>query len=184
MRKHCWTEFSSSCGSPTRIRSDRPTNGFRLGNNSTIRFVDVAGSRASKEPGVRDFVKDVLSKALLRAYRRSRSPECKSQPAWLTQRLTMGRNNRDAVHDYPFDCLLRRVLLPGRRIRVWFRRATCSSKRGAVGGWEFGFGVWLAGQPSGSGGPVLCSDGLEHDASAEQIETQFRKATFLSSVSK
>src|SRR5205823_10102727 len=96
----------------------------------------------------------------------------------------MGRNNRAgyAVHDHPFDCLLRRVLLPGRRIRVWLRRAACFSKRGAVGGWEFCFGIWLARQPSASGGPVLCSDGLEHDASAEQISWPSETETIRTSI--
>ena len=49
--------------------------------SNTIRFVNVAGSPASKEPGVGDFVKDVLSKSPLRAYSLSWLPECKWQPS-------------------------------------------------------------------------------------------------------
>jgi len=59
----------------------------------------------------------------------------------------MGSNNRAdyAVHDHPSDRLLRGVLLPSRRIRVWFWCAARLGQRGAVGDWELRLWVWRVG---------------------------------------
>src|SRR5256885_3964085 len=83
-----------------------------------------------------------------------------------------GDSVRYAIYHHSSDCLLRGVLLSGWRVRVWFRWVAGSAQRGAVGGRNLRFTLWLVGQPAGSGWAVPWTDDLEHDAAETQMSVR------------